>query len=70
MTGRPYSTSVNPPAQLTGVLQTLQGVLWECQGHRFGMPGYDVTLDHIYDTVDAAMEMLRRLDVPDTSDTP
>jgi hypothetical protein len=36
----------------------LRHIMSECEGHRFGQPNYDITLDDIYDTADAALAHL------------
>lgn len=33
-------------------------IMGECEGHRFGQSGYDITLDHIYETAAHARDII------------
>lgn len=33
----------------------LRSIMQECEGHRFGQSGYDITLDHIYDCAEVVL---------------
>lgn len=39
----------------------LVSIIWECEGHLFGEPGYDITLDHIHDCALVALDEVNSL---------
>jgi len=40
------------------VADALWSIMSECEGHRFGQAGYDITLDHIYETAVVARDIV------------
>jgi hypothetical protein len=44
-----------------GAIDALRSIMSECEGHRHGQSGYDITLDHIYDCAEVAYDESERL---------
>ncbi|HSX22690.1 MAG TPA: hypothetical protein VLE97_07970 [Gaiellaceae bacterium] len=50
--------SLPPTDALDDAWQAIYSIKQECDGHRFGQQGYDITLDHIYEMADVTLAAL------------
>lgn len=44
-------------ADAAEIANDLWSIMNECEGHRFGQSGYDITLDHIYEVASVARDL-------------